>query len=107
MPSESESDPDSIPEMEDPIPSWLKPYMPIISTGIEKLLGGGVQGMAAKTILLGSDEFIQIFSDPERWAQAVQALTAMHGSDKIQKVVSILEAARKPEPIASPSKPKK
>lgn len=76
------------------IPNWLKPYMGIIEKGIDKLLGGGIQGAAAKTLLLGNDEFLQIFTDPEMRTQALNALAQIHGNEKVQKVVHILEGSK-------------
>lgn len=77
------------------MPEWLAPFLPHFKTGLEKLLGGGPAGAAVKTLILTSDDFKQIFNDPEKWGQAVAALEMNFGSERTTKALDILLNRRK------------
>ena len=73
-----------------PLPAWLKPFMPLVEKGIEKLFAGGPLGSAVKTLILSSEEWQEIFNDPEKWGQAVSAMERQYGSEKTRKALDIL-----------------
>lgn len=72
------------------LPPWLKPFLPLIEKGLEKLFAGGPIGSAVKTLILSSDEWQEIFNDPEKWGQAVAAMERQYGSEKTRKALDIL-----------------
>jgi len=72
------------------VPAWLEPFLPQLKSGLEKLLGGGPVGAAAKTLILSSDEWKTIFSDKDKFGQAIAAMEARFGSDKTGKALDIL-----------------
>lgn len=85
------------PELGYKMPPWLEPFMPHLERGLEKLLGGGPAGAAVKTLILTSDEWGQIFNDPDKWGQAVAAMETKFGSVPTQKALDILLNKRKPK----------
>jgi hypothetical protein len=72
------------------LPSWLAPFMPHLEKGVEKLLGGGPMAGPIKQLILGSDEWKEIFGDKEKWGIAVAAMEQHFGSDKTRRALQIL-----------------
>jgi hypothetical protein len=89
------------------IPEWLAPFWPYAKTFMGKIIGGGPEGAAAKTLLLSSDEFKTIFTDPEKWGQAVSALEMIHGTENTKKALDILLSKREPGAVAKGKKSKR
>lgn len=88
---------------ESPIPAWMQPFMPLVEGVIKKLIGGGPEAAEAKQAITSSDWFKMIFSDPDKWGQAVSALEMMHGTEATQKALDVLLNRRKPP--AAPAVP--
>ncbi len=78
------------------LPGWLIPFMPKIEQGLSHLLGGGPVAAGVKALIVTSDEWKQIFADPEKWGQAVAAMQEKYGQEKTQKALDIL-LSRRPE----------
>lgn len=72
------------------MPGWLKPLMPHLEAGIERLLGGGPTGAAVKALILSSAEWKEIFTDQDKWGQAVAAMEAHFGSERTEKALAML-----------------
>ncbi len=74
----------------DGLPAWLAPFLPKIEGWLGSLLGGGPVGAAVKTIIISSDEWKTIFSDKEKFGQAVEAMKQHFGPEQTQKAMDIL-----------------
>ena len=72
------------------MPEWLSAFMPHIEKGLSKLLGGGPIASAVKTLVISSEEWQDIFNDPEKWGQAVAAMEQRYGSEKTRAALDIL-----------------
>lgn len=72
------------------MPSWLEPFFPYIESGLSKLLQGGPVAAAVKTMILSSEQWKEIFNDPEKWGQAVAAMEQHFGSDQTKKALDML-----------------
>lgn len=91
IPAPAAPAPEPEPEPEGPsLPAWLEPFMPQIEKGLEKLLGGGPAASAVKTLILSSDEWREMFNDPEKWGQFVSAAEMNFGSDRTRRALDIL-----------------
>lgn len=85
---------------QDPTPAWLRPFIDAAAPYLEKLLAGGPLGAAVKTLILSDQQWNEIISDPERWAEAVGALERNFGSEKTRKAIEILRPSRSSKPQA-------
>lgn len=81
------------------IPAWLLPFLPKIEQGLSSLLGGGPIGAAVKTLIVSSDDWKMIFNDPEKFAQATEAMKLHFGEEKTKKALDML-LSRRPEKAA-------
>ncbi len=72
------------------MPSWLEPFFPYIEQGLSKLLQGGPVAAAVKTMILSSEQWKEIFNDPEKWGQAVAAMEQHFGSEHTKKALDML-----------------
>jgi hypothetical protein len=87
---------------DNPIPSWLQPYLDQVKPWLENLLGGGPTGAAVKTLILSTDEWKKIFQDKEKFGQAIAGMEQEFGSERTQKALDILlnRRAEKKKPAA-------
>lgn len=81
---------DGEPEDSDSVGALVKSMIPKIRPFLDQLLGGGPVGSAVKTIVLGTDEWKEIFRDKEKFGVAVAAMEQEFGSDKTQSALDIL-----------------
>lgn len=90
------------------MPGWLQAFMPHIEKGLGKLLDAGpvMQG-AMKTLIISSDEWAQIMSDPEKQGQAIAAIERTFGSEKTRRALNILFDRKAEDEVAPTGKPKK
>ncbi len=92
-------------EVKTGLPGWLIPFMPKIEQGLSHLLGGGAVAAGVKALIVTSDEWKQIFADPEKWGQAVAAMQEKYGQEKTQKALDIL-LSRRPDKTTGKKKGK-
>lgn len=99
-------EPEAEAEPEGPeLPIWLKPFMPQLEAGLEKLLSGGPLASAVKTLVLSSEQWQEIFGDKDKWGQFVAAAEMKFGSDRTNKALDIL-LNRRPSTTAAKKKGK-
>lgn len=84
------------------VPEFLAPFMPLLKPWIDKLTGGGVVATAAKTMILSTDEFRAIATDPEKRTQAISCFEATFGREKTEKAMKILFEEEKPKATKKP-----
>lgn len=80
------------------IPAFLLPFIPKIESALGHLLGGGPVAAGVKALIVSSDEWKQIFADPEKWGQATAAMEEKFGAERTQKALAILLNARAAKP---------
>lgn len=68
----------------------LSTYWPQIKPYVDKLLGGGPTGAAVKTLILGSEQWKEIFNDKEKFGVFVAAAEQEFGTDKAKRAMDIL-----------------
>lgn len=91
----------------DPTPDWLKPFMPKVKEYLGTLLAGGPMGSAVKTLIVSSEQWKEIFSDPEKFAEATTAMEAEFGSERTAAALDVLLNRRKKKPAAPAAPPAK
>lgn len=72
------------------LPSWIQPFIPQVEKWLGTLLGGGLVGNAAKTIIQSSDDWKQIIADPSKFNEAKTAMATYFGSDKTEAALNLL-----------------
>jgi len=79
------------------VPAFIRPFLPQLETWLGTLIGGGPMAAAAKTLIVNSAQWKEIFSDPEKWGQAVAAMENHFGSERTEKAVDVLLNRRPPK----------
>jgi hypothetical protein len=74
----------------DHIPAFLRPFIPQLEQWLGTLIGGGPMAAAAKTLIINSEQWKSIFTDPEKWGQTVAAMEQHFGSEQTQKAIDVL-----------------
>lgn len=82
----------------------IKTFIPEIKLYLDKLIGGGPVGHAVKTLVLGSDEWKEIFQDKEKMGIAIAAMEQEFGSEKTEKAMQILLNKREDKAAAKKGK---
>lgn len=80
------------------LPAWLQPFIPKIETWLGTLLGGGPMGAAVKTLIISSEQWKEIFSDKDKFGQAVEAMRSHFGDEQTEKAMGILLNTRPAKP---------
>ncbi len=93
------ADPDSVSGM-------VKTFLPEIKAYLDKLIGGGPVGAAVKTLVLGSEQWKEIFQDKEKFGIAIAAMEQEFGSEKTERVLDVLLNRRKDQGSKSKGKGK-
>lgn len=91
----------------DPMPDWVNAFMPQIKQWLGTLLGGGPMGNAVKTIVLGSEQWQEIFRDKDKWGVAVAAMEAEFGTEQTAAALKVLLNKREPKGAPAPAVPSK
>lgn len=91
------------PVSEGPLGGLFDAFMPQIEAAISRLLAGGPVGNITKKLILSSEEWKQIFNDPESWKIVVGELKERFGEKKANEALDIL-LNKRPEAKATQNK---
>lgn len=89
------------------VPGFIRPFLPQLETWLGTLIGGGPMAAAAKTLIVNSAQWKEIFNDPDKWGQAVAAMENHFGSERTEKAMDVLLNRRAPKgPVKGAAKGK-
>jgi len=72
------------------VPAFIRPFLPQLEQWLGTLIGGGPMGAAVKTLIVSSEQWKEIFNDPDKFGQAVSAMEMKFGSERTEKAMDIL-----------------